>query len=72
MIESTLRLDDVGDISPAVSRFSGRFKGHLCGQENGVGDGLGTRLLYGYFKALFCMATPECNFKHTRCFTIHM
>ena len=28
----------------AFSRFSGRFKGHVCGQENGAGDGLGTRL----------------------------
>jgi len=29
----------------AFSRFSGRFKGHVYGQENGAGDGLGTRLL---------------------------
>jgi len=32
---------------------SGRqFKGHVCGQENGVGDSLGMRLLhvYGIFK----------------------
>jgi len=28
----------------AFSRLSGRFKGHVCGQENGAGDGLGTRL----------------------------
>ena len=30
----------------AFSRFSGRFKGHVCGQENGAGDGLGTRLTH--------------------------
>jgi len=29
----------------AFSRFSGRFKGHVCGQENEAGDGLGTRLM---------------------------
>jgi len=34
MIESILRFDDV----------EGRFKGHVCGQENGVGDGLRMRL----------------------------
>jgi len=28
--------------------FSGCFKGHICGQENGAGDGLGTRLTYQY------------------------
>ena len=35
-------------IYQAFSRFSGRFKGHVCGQENGAGDGLGTRLLATY------------------------
>ena len=43
MIESTLQFDDVEDIS-AFSRFSRWFKGHVCDQENGAGDGLGTRL----------------------------
>jgi len=43
MIKSTLQFDDVEDI-PAFSHFSGRFKDHICGQENGVGDGLGRRL----------------------------
>jgi len=43
MIEPTLRFDDV-EVIPAFSHFSGRFKGHICGQENKVGDGLGTRL----------------------------
>ena len=43
MIESTLRFDDVEDI-PGLLPLSGRFKGHACGQENGAGDGLGTRL----------------------------
>jgi len=28
----------------AFSHFSGQFKGHVCSQENGAGDGLGTRL----------------------------
>jgi len=72
MIESTLRFDDVGDIYQAFSHFSGQFRGHICCQENGAGDGLGTRLLYGYFKPLFCMSTSECNFKHTRCLIIHI
>jgi len=31
-----------------IHDFSGRFKGHVCGQENGAGDGLGTRLWYMY------------------------
>ena len=43
MVESTLRFDDVED-DQAFSCFSGRFKGHVCGQENGAGDDLGTRL----------------------------
>ena len=43
MIESTLRFDDVEDI-PGLLRFSGRFKRHVCGQRNGAGGGLGTRL----------------------------
>jgi len=43
MIDSTLRYDDVEDI-PGLLCFFGQFKGHVCGQENGVGDGLGTRL----------------------------
>jgi len=30
----------------AFSRFSGQFKGHVCSQENGVGEGLGTRLAF--------------------------
>ena len=30
--------------SSAFSRFSGQFKGHICGQENRAGDGLGMRL----------------------------
>ena len=41
MIESTIRLDGIGQ---TFSRFSGWFKGHVCSQENGVGDGLGMRL----------------------------
>ena len=29
----------------AFSHFSGRFKDHICSQENGAGAGLGTRLV---------------------------
>ena len=37
MIESTLWFDDVQyKIYHAFSRFSGWFKGHICGQENGA------------------------------------
>ena len=43
MIESTLWFDDV-EVIPGLLPFSGQFKGHVCGQENGAGDGLGTRL----------------------------
>ena len=43
MIESTLRFDDV-EVIPGLLPLLGRFKGHVCGQENGAGDGLGTRL----------------------------
>jgi len=32
------------EVRPAFSSFAGRFKGHVCGQENGAGDGLETRL----------------------------
>ena len=28
-------------------RFLDRIQGHVCGQENGVGDGLGMRLWFG-------------------------
>ena len=34
--------------------FSGRYKGHVCGQENGAGDGLGTRLQVTRNEQLFC------------------
>jgi len=27
-----------------LNRPEKRFKGHICGRENGAGDGLGTRL----------------------------
>ena len=37
-----------GNILRGVSYFSGRFKGHVCGQENGAGDGLGMRLPYTF------------------------
>ena len=47
MIESTLQFDDV-EMYQAFSCFSGRFKGHVCGQENRAGDGLGTRLVLPY------------------------
>jgi len=43
MIKSTLRFVDVEDI-PGLLPLPRRFKGHVCGQENRVGDGLGTRL----------------------------
>jgi len=39
MIESTLQFDE---LYQAFSRFSMWFKGHICSQENGAGDGLGT------------------------------
>jgi len=41
MIESTLWFDDVG-VAPGLLPL----KGHVCGQSNGAGDGLGTRLHY--------------------------
>jgi len=41
MIESTLQFDDV-EVVQAFSHFSGQFKGHVCSQEKGVGDGLAT------------------------------
>ena len=40
MVESTLRFDDVPGLLPLLWGV----KGHICGQENGAGDGLGTRL----------------------------
>ena len=40
MIESTLWFDDVG----IVPGLLWRFKGHVCSQQSGVGDGLGMRL----------------------------
>ena len=43
MVESTLPFDNV-EVIPAFSCFSGWFRGHVCGQENGAGDGLGMRL----------------------------
>jgi len=58
MVESTLRFDDV----KMYQAFSGRFKGHVCGQENGAGDGLGTRLV------LFCYAEIFSLF----CFNLHV
>ena len=45
MIESTLRYQ-------AFSCFSGQFKGHVCGQENREGDGLGTRIGPRHFLAM--------------------
>ena len=33
----------------AFSHFYGWFKGHVCGQENRAGDGLGTRLIMNSF-----------------------
>jgi len=50
MIESTLRFDGVEDIP----RFSRWFKGHVCGQENGAGDGLGMRLAATLFAPFGC------------------
>ena len=44
MIKSTLWFDDVEDI-PGLLPLSGWFKGHVCSQGNGAGDGLGMRLL---------------------------
>jgi len=45
----------------AFSRFSGRFKGHVCGQENGAGDSLGTRLIQYCTDPLMtsCQSTPN-------------
>jgi len=35
-------LDRVRDLWTARRSVSGRFKGYVCGQESGAGDGLGT------------------------------
>jgi len=43
MIESVLWFDDVG-VVPGLLPL---LKGHICGQENEVGDGLGMRLRRG-------------------------
>ena len=43
MIKSTLQLADV-TVVLAFSNFFKWFKGHIRGQENGAGDGLGMRL----------------------------
>ena len=53
MIESTIHLGGVGQ---TFFRFSGWFKGHVCGQENGVGDGLGMRLETEYIWATHAVA----------------
>jgi len=45
----------------AFSRFSGRFKSHVCGQENRAGDGLGTRLVLPYV-AVVKLATRIISF----------
>jgi len=55
----------------AFSRFSGRFKGHVCSQENGAGDGLGTRLVLArtvvkdtaLYSVLFFLLLHSAGFK---------
>jgi len=47
----TWRCSDVAaqyQLAQAFSCFSGWFKGDICGQENGAGDSLGTRLPTSY------------------------
>ena len=34
------------EVYQTSSHFSGRFKGHVCGQDNRAGDGLGMRLSF--------------------------
>ena len=55
MIESTLRFDGM-KLYQAFSCFSGQLKGHVCGQENGVGDSLGMRLV-SIFISIFIRKT---------------
>jgi len=47
MIESTLQFDDI-EVVPGLPPLLWWFKGDICGQENGVGDSLGTRLLTSF------------------------
>jgi len=68
MIKSSLQFDDVGVVQ-AFSRFSGRFKGHLCSQESRAGDGLGTRLtlqtvMYYNCQYLHNLVHPNYNTLH--------
>jgi len=52
MIKSTLRFGDVEDV-PGLLPLLWAVQGHVCGQENGVGDGLGTRLGHCHFHIMY-------------------
>jgi len=47
MIESTLQFDGV-EFVPDLPPLLWWFKGDVCGQENGAGDSLETRLLTSF------------------------
>ena len=58
MIKSTLWL-----MTQELYQAFSRFKGHICGQENEAGDGLGTRLGLGYMYAVVLGGGARYHFK---------